>query len=295
MVALADVRLRASWSQGFKTPTPKELHYRYIRDMNGTYLYLGNTGLKPQTSNYFSLGAEYTRKGFSLTATAYYNKVDDMIALVTIPNRQAPIDLYTQYQPLKTRQYQNLEQAETRGVDLTLRYRLSAEWNMGAAYSYLDTDAEVYDTEKEQLRSVVIDGMAHHKANWFVTWSHELRGKKSLKSREGTAPTLGFGLYGRLSSKRYYQINGNGKGYQIWRATARYTFTPHLSPLTLQLEAGVDNILNYCDRTPHGLHLGTTTPGRTVYASLTVRFNKGKKLSNNYKSNFNNYSNNEQD
>jgi outer membrane receptor for ferrienterochelin and colicins len=56
----------------------------------------------------------------------------------------------------------------------------------------------------------------------------------------------------------------------------------------------VDNIFDYVDRTPQGLHLGTTTPGRTIYASLTVRINEGKKLTNRYKSNFNS-SNNEQD
>ena len=52
--------------------------------------------------------------------------------------------------------------------------------------------------------------------------------------------------------------------------------------MSYRLEAGVDNIFNYCDRTPHGLHLGTTTPGTTVYASFTIRFNQGKKLNNKY-------------
>jgi outer membrane receptor for ferrienterochelin and colicins len=47
------------------------------------------------------------------------------------------------------------------------------------------------------------------------------------------------------------------------------------------------------DRTPHGLHLGTTTPGTTVYASLVIRFNKGKKLTNKYKSNLNSRDNEE--
>jgi outer membrane receptor for ferrienterochelin and colicins len=62
------------------------------------------------------------------------------------------------------------------------------------------------------------------------------------------------------------------------------------------VEAGVDNIFGYVDRTPHGLHLGTTTPGRTVYATLTVRFNHGKKLKfTNNKSNFNSKNNNEED
>jgi outer membrane receptor for ferrienterochelin and colicins len=92
---------------------------------------------------------------------------------------------------------------------------------------------------------------------------------------------MGIGLYGRMSSKRYYQIDGDGKGYQLWRLTANYSF--HL----FSIEAGIDNIFNYVDRTYHGLHLGTTTPGRTIYGTLTIRFAQGKKLRFiNNKSNF---------
>jgi len=281
-----DWRIRAAWSQGFKTPTPKELHYRYVRDMNGTYLFLGNTNLKPQSSNYFSLGIEYNHGGFSATATGYYNRVDDMIALVTIPNSEAPADLYTQYLPLKTRQYKNLESAKTYGVDVNMRYRINREWTAGISYNYLDTDAKLYNSEKDILQNVVIDGMAHHKGNCYVTWNHTMKNEN----------TWGAGVYGRASSKRYYQLNGNGKGYNLWRLTGNYSFSlkhGKQRPLTFNLEAGIDNLFNYIDKTDHGLHLGTTTPGTTVYAAFTVRFNHGKKLTNNYKSNSLNQTNNE--
>ena len=84
-----------------------------------------------------------------------------------------------------------------------------------------------------------------------------------------------------MSSTRYYQDDGNGKGYQIWRISTTHDLG-HSRTMSYRLEAGVDNIFNYCDRTPHGLHLGTTTPGTTVYASFTIRFNQGKKLNNKY-------------
>ncbi|MBQ9645411.1 MAG: TonB-dependent receptor, partial [Prevotella sp.] len=233
---------------------------------------------------YFSAGGEYTHGGLSVTATAYYNSLDNMIALVTLPNSQVPGDLYAQYMPLKTRKYQNLESAKTRGMDLTLRWRVSREWLVGAAYSYLDTDAQVYDTDHDIMQDVVIDGMAHHKGNWFATWNH----------RFTPAYQMGIGLYGRFSTKRYYQLNGNGKGNHTWRLSTTHD-QGRSRRMAWRIEAGVDNILNYCDRTPHGLHLGTTTPGRTVYASLSVRFNQGKKLTNNYKSNLNYKQNDEQD
>ncbi len=266
MLSLGDFRLRATWSEGFKTPTPKELHYRYIKEMNGSHLYLGNTKLNPQTSDYFSLGGEYINGGLTVALTGYYNKVDNMISLVTIPVLQAPWELVQRYDPIKVRQYKNLENAKTYGVDLSARYSYKG-FVFGAGYSYLDTDANVYDTSHERLKEVVIDGMAHHKANVFATWNRHF----------GKTYQLGVGLYGRMSSKRYYQINGDGKGFQIWRLSTTHDFGKE-KHTGYRLEAGVDNIFNYCDRTPHGLHLGTMTPGTTVYASFTVRFSQGKKV-----------------
>ena len=279
MLKLGDgLRLRATWSQGFKTPTPKELYYQYIKNMNGVYLYLGNTDLKAQHSNYFGVSAEYSVGHLTVTIAPYYNKVNDMITLVTIPTKLAPGDLISKYDPIRVRQYQNMEDAKTYGVDVTVRYQTKS-FTAGGSYSYLDTEANQYDSENDVIQPVTIDGMAHHKASVYATWNHQF--SKSYQ--------LGVGLYGRMSSKRYYQIDGDGKGYQLWRVS-----TNHQIGKLWRIDAGVDNIFNFVDRTPHGLHLGTTSPGRTVYASLTVRFNQGKKISNKYKSNFNS-NNNETD
>ena len=280
-----DFRLRATWSQGFKTPTPKEQNYRYVKYMNATYLYIGNEKLTPQTSNYYAISGEYNWQGLNLTVTGYLNHVDNMITLVTIPNTQAPAEYIVTYDPKKTRQYQNLESAKTRGIDVSVRYRLNRDWMLGGSYSYLDTEAKQYDTTNEKLTDIVIDGTAHHKGSWYVTWSHALSEKYNM----------GIGLYGRMSSKRYYQIDGDGKGYQIWRLSTNNEF-PVGRKWLFRIEAGIDNIFDYVDRAYHGLHLGTTTPGRTIYGALTVRFAQGKKLkfSNNDKFNFKT-SNNEED
>lgn len=299
MLSTGNLRLRASWSQGFKTPTLKEQNYRYLREMTTIILYLGNRNLKPQTSNYYSLNAEYTWGGLNLTITGYLNKLDNMITLVTQPRTEAPAEYRQQYGEMlgKVRRYENMEDALTRGIDVSLRYAHKG-FSAGLGYSYLDTDAHVYDDSHDRLVNVTIDGMAHHKGNMFVTWT------KTLSEREGSRMfqpvSRGVGLYGRFSTKRYYQVDGDGKGYQIWRLAAHYNFnlsTPlfHKERLGVGLDFGIDNIFNYCDRTPHGLHLGTTTPGRTVYATLTVQFRKGKNAKFNNKSNIKNIENNEED
>ena len=280
----SDFRLRATWSQGFKTPTPKEQNYRYVKYMNATYLYIGNEKLMPQTSNYYAISGEYNWQGLNLTVTGYLNHVDNMITLVTIPNTQAPAEYIVTYDPKKTRQYQNLESAKTRGIDVSVRYRLNRDWMLGGSYSYLDTEAKQYDTTHEKLTDIVIDGTAHHKGSWYATWSHAFTEKYNM----------GLGLYGRMSSKRYYQIDGDGKGYQIWRVSTNHEF-PVAKKWFFRMEAGIDNIFNYVDRTYHGLHLGTTSPGRTVYGTLTVRFAQGKKLKFSNINNNSKSSNNEED
>ena len=265
MLSLGDVTLRASWAQGFKSPTPKEMHYRYMSTMAG--LCLGNTSLKPQQSNYFSLSAEYRVSTLSASVTGYYNKVDHMISLVSIPLSQAPGEYVIQYMPQLVQQYKNLEDAYTTGVDVNVKWNIGKEVQVGGSYSLLQARGSVYDEEKEALRRITINGTAHHKGSVYATWNHRF----SRNYR------LGIGLYGRASTKRYYEKHGDGKGYQLWRLTTTHDLG-HSKTLTWRAEAGIDNIFNYVDDTPHGLHVGTTTAGTTVYASLIIRFNHGKKI-----------------
>ena len=88
---------------------------------------------------------------------------------------------------------------------------------------------------------------------------------------------MGIGLYGRTSTKRYYEKHGDGKGYQLWRLSTTHELG-HSKTMSWRAEAGIDNIFNYVDDTPHGRHVGTTSAGTTVYASLIIRFNHGKKI-----------------
>lgn len=273
MFSAGDFRFRLGWSQGFKTPTPKELYYKYLRTMGGKlYYYMGNKDLNPQTSNYWSANVEYHANKLIASITGYANKLDNMITLVTVSEKEMPEDILSRYWGLDptARKYMNMEDARTYGVDVNLSYTVSNDLSVGATYSYLDTDAHVYDTDKEQLVKVKIDGMAHHRATLFANYSH--RFSQEYK--------LGLGMYGRMSTKRYYQIDGDGKGYNVWRLTTTHDFG-NSKKMTYRAEVGIDNIFNYRDMTMHGRHLGTTTAGRTFYASFIVKFNSGKKLSTN--------------
>lgn len=266
---LGRFNLRATYSEGFKTPTLKELHYRYIRQMSLVILNLGNKDLEPQTSRYVSAGVEYNGEHFSINATGYCNWLDNMITLVTIPTSQAPGDLVITYDPARVRQYRNMDDARTCGVDVNARWTPIQSLTLAGGYSYLDTKANQYDTDDEVMKHVVIDGMAHHRATVSATWTHAW---KRANYR------LGLGIYGRIQSKRYYQDDGDGKGYQLWRLNTRHQFNLN-KRWNAEVNAGIDNLFNYYETTYHGLHYGTTTAGRTFYASLTLQFGQKKKRS----------------
>ncbi len=290
MFSAGDFRFRLGWSQGFKTPTVKELHYRYLHVMgSSTFFNIGNTDLNPQTSNYYSANVEYRGSRLTASVTGYYNKLDRMIALVNVPVGEIPAGITTAYlgdgsTNVQARMYKNMDDARTYGVDVTASYRVFKDLTLNAAYSYLDTEANLYDAGKERMQTVVIDGTAHHKWSASATYTHTFCPRYKL----------GVNLSTRGSSTRFYQNNGNGQPFQIWRINTTHDLGKPGRMLAYRLEVGVDNIFNYVDRTMHPYHLGNNTSGTTVYGSFAIKFNHGKRIKNtNNQSTKSNYSNEE--
>ena len=275
MLSVDDFRFRLGWSQGFKTPTVKELHYRYLHVMgSSTFFNIGNTNLDPQTSNYYSANAEYRGRKVTVSVTGYLNKLDNMIALVNVPPGEIPAGITTAYlgdgsSNVQARMYKNMDDARTCGVDVTMSYKPMNDLTLNAAYSYLDTKAHLYDEHKDKMNTVVIDGTAHHKWNVSAMFSHTFSPSYSL----------GISLSGRGSSKRYYENNGDGKAFQIWRINTTHDLGKTNKILAYRLEFGIDNIFNYVDRTMRPYHLGNNTSGTTVYGTFSIKFKYGKRVS----------------
>ena len=274
MLSVGDFRFRLGWSQGFKTPTVKELHYRYLHVMgSSTFFNIGNTNLDPQISNYYSANIEYRGRNFTASVTGYLNKLDNMIALVNVSSGEIPAGITTAYlgdgsTNVQARMYKNMDDARTCGLDFTLSYKVMKGLTLNAAYSYLDTKAHLYDEKTERMNTVVIDGTAHHKWNASAMYSHTF----------SPSYALGISLSTRGSSTRYYQNNGNGKAYQIWRINTTHDLGKTGRMLAYRLELGVDNIFNYVDRTMRPYHLGNNTSGTTVHVTFGIKFNYGKRV-----------------
>lgn len=274
MFSAGDFRFRLGWSQGFKTPTVKELHYRYLHVMgSSTFFNIGNRNLNPQTSNYYSANVEYRGRKVTASVTGYLNRLDNMIALTNVSVGEIPAGITTAYLgdgsgSVQARMYKNMDDAQTYGVDVTLSYKVIKDLTLTAAYSYLDTEANLYDVSKNKMINVVIDGTAHHKWSASAMYTHTFCSRYKF----------GVNLSTRGSSKRFYQNNGDGKKYQIWRINTTHDLGKTGKKLAYRLELGVDNIFNYVDRTMHPYHLGNNTSGTTVHGTFAIKFNYGKRV-----------------
>ena len=80
MFSNGPIRLRATYSNGFRAPGLDELYYRYFSVNRGKpQVSFGNKNLKSEASHYVSLGAEYRVSRFSLSVMGYINRINDMI------------------------------------------------------------------------------------------------------------------------------------------------------------------------------------------------------------------------
>lgn len=90
----ANSQLRASYANGYRVPSLKELYLQFI-DQNHTII--GNSELKPEKGNHYELGLEKSfsiqDSKFCLTLNAMHNDIQDMIALA-VYNSQGILRVY---------------------------------------------------------------------------------------------------------------------------------------------------------------------------------------------------------
>ena len=132
-----NLSLRAGYGMGFRAPTLKEKYYDF--DMAGLWIVEGNAALKSEISHNLNLSAEYVKGHYNLTASAYYNKVENKLA-TGAPYFRTPSDKLP-YLP-----YTNLDGYSVYGGDIGVQ----ARWDngMSARFTYAYTKEEL-PTDKQ--------------------------------------------------------------------------------------------------------------------------------------------------
>ncbi|WP_320113255.1 TonB-dependent receptor [Draconibacterium orientale] len=245
---LKDFNFRGTYARGFKAPTLKELYYHYER--RGS-LYLGNSDLDPQTSNYYALSAEYIINRFSFSVTAYQNDVNDLIDYKTVETSEEDAANGVK----STRQHYNIAKAGTKGIDFLFNANLGAGFSFGGGYSYIDA--------QNKTDNIRLEGVAQNYGNIRLGYVHDWK-KYQLTAN----------LNGRFQDDKFYDDEyGNAKGYNLWNLTTIHRLKTK-GAFDFELSAGVDNIFDYVDDSPYGSHYGTISPGRTYFVALQIAFNK---------------------
>ncbi len=246
MYALTHFNFRASYAMGFRAPNLQELYYDKI---SGSMVSQGNINLKPERSNYFSLNTEYISDHFTFSITGYINNIKDII------DRQVqPLTAEDEAGGIKTRyMYNNVSKARTQGVDVAINTFLGDGFSIGINYSYLDA--------RNRVDNKPLFGSSRHtgivNANWMRQWKNY---------------RLNVNLNSRLQSETYY-TDMNARPFQLWNLATSHSFS-NVKNLILEPGLGIDNIFNFRDELPFGSKYATTSSGRTVYASLTLKFKK---------------------
>ena len=146
------VALRGAAYSGFRLPTLNELYRPFVVFPITTQ---ANAALKPEKLKGVEGGIDLTpAPGVQLSATLFYNRLDDAIANVTIDS--------------VTRQRQNVNAIVAKGVELTASAQLPADFSLLASYAYSHS--------KVDAPGMAFDGFApaqvpRHSASATLAWA----------------------------------------------------------------------------------------------------------------------------
>ncbi|MFA8434106.1 MAG: TonB-dependent receptor domain-containing protein [Marinifilaceae bacterium] len=245
---LSQFNFRATYANGFKVPSLKELFYEYEKESMGSHrLYLGNRNLKPQKSNYYSLSAEYQIEDLTLSFTAFDNQIKDLIDYRIVETSEEAAERGVK----QTKVHYNIANARSRGIDFLCSLYIGKGFTMGGGYSYVNAE-----NETENVR---LNGTAEHYGNLRFSWDGSW-------DRYG----LNVSLFGRIQSERFYE-DGQADAYNLWKLTTSHHFA-NVGKIKFEATVGVNNLFDYVDEKPYGSYYSTLSPGRTFFCGVNIRF-----------------------
>lgn len=237
MFTFSDLKIRGGYSMGYRSPGIKELY------MNFTPVpvvqLIGNPNLIPETSNYVSLSAEYSKSFFNGSVSFYRNSIKDMIT--EVQSLEDP----------KIWRYENIDSVLVNGLDLILRAQINTHLAINCSYSF--TDSEDKTSGSQML------GTSRNNAGLMLQYYFNRKNYNlgvNLKSNYfGEIPYQEMDDYtGEVTSKVY----GN---HFIWNLT-----TTHKIYKAYELSLGVHNLFNHYELE----NVMNLNPGRRFFVGLRV-------------------------
>jgi len=187
-----DMRLRASWGEGFRAPNFNELYYPGFFFF-GDFYYKGNPDLQPESSRSAELGFTFDIDGRqTIELSGYHTSVDDLIAF------EGPLASAV-----------NIKHARLKGVELEYRYQ-GESFLLSANAGW--QDARDLDNDSKLLRRA--DRKLNIKADFEINeqWDWGLDFQAASARPDFGYPAPG---YGRLDARLGFRFA------KAWRLEAR--------------------------------------------------------------------------
>lgn len=181
--------LFASWSRTVIRPTYREIAEVPIYDVIRNSTYIGNPALQMSESENFDLRASwYPRPGELLSVGAFFKRIDAPIELSSIRNDNSQIT------------YVNYEEAEVRGIEGEIRFRLNRIWDplddflLGFNGAYIESEVPLTEVQRDNRAPLSADthrplyDQPEYILNGSLTWDYD---------RSRTSVTVSGGVVGR--------------------------------------------------------------------------------------------------
>lgn len=213
--------LRAGYSQGFRSPSLKELYQEYDMGGQGWMMLYGNPNLKPETSNQYSVSAEVTKGGFNFSVSAYHNRFKNKIAYSALDDGTSD------------QRYVNAEKAKTTGVEAIAQWKMSFGLTVSGSYSYVDDYQEIHGKNTSSVRP--------HSLTFNAMYSYKF-GKIGTNLSLNGQWASGLDTYSYSSeSKEYERLTYDARTLCTLNAGVQF-------PKGISLNVGIENLFNYKDK-----------------------------------------------
>lgn len=237
--------LRASYAGGFRAPTLKEMYMDF--NMANIFMIYGNEDLKPESSQNFSLSAEYLKSRYNVTVTGYFNLVDNRITTVWDETQNGMV-------------YSNISQMNIAGVDVDVATKYPC--GLGVRFSYAYT--HVHIPTDEPYFSSTRPHTATAKVDYGKDWKNY-----------GFDLTLSGRVLSQVTTDEYINYSDPTAGttsttypaYTIWKLNVSQRVYKGI-----RVNVIVDNLFNY--RPDHYYNSTPATTGTTVSVGLSLDVDK---------------------
>lgn len=263
---LGQFRFRASYAEGYRTPTLSQLYATDQAKTNSRYT-INNTALKPENNHFWNANVEYTNNWMSLSLSGYVNEIKNMINYRTLTEDEisgsSALSALREEGWTTIRQRDNIDEATLKGVSANVKFILPAGFTLSGGYSYTDSKARTKTldakTQSYTMTENPVDKSVRDVTNVNLTWNHAWGDYY-----------LNVNLNGHVQGRRYSSTYGYAPKYQQWDLNTRHTFI--MQHFTLEPSVGIENLFNQRDTSYWNSNFSTINPGRTLYVSVALKF-----------------------